>query len=76
MNNGLKSIFFGETKSRRIHKTQEATSMKVGPTCHRGRSADLACRSADLAWAHLSVPSSHNPPSPPRFYLIHCLKSV
>jgi hypothetical protein len=53
MDVGLKSIFSDETKPRRIHKTREATSTNVGPTCHRGRSADLACRSADLAWAHL-----------------------
>jgi hypothetical protein len=76
MNIKLKSIFSSETKSRRVNKTREATSMKVGPTCHRGRSADLACRSADLAWAHLLAPSSHNPPLPPRFHLIHCFKSV
>jgi hypothetical protein len=42
MNVGPKSIFFGETKSRRIHKTREAMTTKVGPTCHRGRSTDLA----------------------------------
>jgi hypothetical protein len=42
MNVRLKSIFSSETKSRRIHKTREATSTKVGPTCHRGRSANLA----------------------------------
>jgi hypothetical protein len=76
MNVRLKTIFSGETKSRRIHKTREATSTKVGPTCHRGRSADLACRSADLAWAHLSVSSSHNPPPPLRFYLVYCFKLV
>jgi hypothetical protein len=42
MNVRLKSIFFSETKSRRIHKTREAMSTKVGPTYHRGRSADLS----------------------------------
>jgi hypothetical protein len=76
MNVGLKSIFSDETKSRRIHKTQESMTTKVGPTCHRGRSVDLAYRLAGLTWAHLSAPSSHNPPPPLKFYLIYCFKLV